>query len=257
MAWLAERSSKRLGEKAVLAYTPVWILCMIAIVWTRWYETFGPHEYIGVGVAMVIPILLLPLLFKEESVPFCSRYIVKANVYIAILSYIGNHFYTHYFYNVLGMRYTGPLAEGIHINSVPLSMFLMTHVYFMSYHVSVSLILRVVRGATTGGNARFIVSSIVIVILALLTAAGETWTISSFPYYTYPDLYSMMTTGSVFYSLFFVVTFPMFFRLDEDSCWSLSRVVLEALAAMMMVLVCADWWRLLVNNTSSIIGQSD
>ena len=251
MAWLAESPSKRFGEKAVLVYTPVWMLCMVAIVWTRWYETFGPHEYIGVGVALVTPILLIPLLFKEKSVPFCSRYIVKANVYIAILSYIGNHFYTHYFYNVLGMRYIGPLAEGIQINRVPLSMFLMTHVYFISYHVLVNPLLRAVSGALPENRVgQFIVSAIVTVVLALLTAAGETWTISSFPYYTYPDYYSMMTTGSVFYSLFFVVTFPMFFRIDEESCWSLGRTVLEALAAMMMVLVCADWWRLLVGNNS-------
>ena len=228
------------------------MLCLAVIVKTRWYEAFGPHDYVGVGVAFVLPLLLLPLLLmpnKEKALPLHRRYIVKANVYIAILSYIGNHFYTHYFYNVLGVRYTGPLAEGVHINRVPLSMFLLTHVYFLTYHILIGPFLRVVRGALDwSATVRCAGMAAVVLLLAVLTAAAETWTISSFPYYTYPDLYSMMTTGSVFYGLFFVVTFPMFFRLDEDpsSPWPLSRVVVEALAAMMLVLLCADWWRLLV-----------
>lgn len=252
MTLLASCPSKRFGEKVVLIYTPLWMLCLAAIVKTRWYEAFGPHDYIGVGVAFLLPILLLPLLLRsEKDLPLHRRYIIKANVYIAILSYIGNHFYTHYFYNVLGMRYTGPLAEGVQINRVPLSMFLMTHVYFLSYHVLVSPLLRVVRSALDwNATAQCVGTAGLVVLLAVFTAAAETWTISSFPFYTYPDLYTMLTTGSVFYGIFFVVTFPMFFRLDEDpsSPWPLSRVVVEALAAMMLVLLCADWWRLLVGS---------
>lgn len=246
----------------VLMYTPIWIVCMVVIVKTRWYESFGPNDYIGVGIALVVPILFLPLLLaskKEKALPFRKRYIVKAHMYIAILSYIGNHFYTHYFYNVLGMRYTGPLAVGIQINSVPVSMFLMTHVYFLSYHVLISPLLRATINALEWNRmAQIIGTAVVVVLIAVTTAAAETWTISSFPYYTYPDFHAMMTVGSVFYSLFFIVTFPMFFRLDEDphTPWSLERVVVNALAAMMLVLLFADWWRLFVGGVHSDTPQS-
>lgn len=252
MAWLATSTSKRYGETAVLIYTPLWMLCLAVIVKTRWYEAFTTHDYIGVGVAFVTPIVLLPLLMatgKERALPIHKRYIVKANVYIAILGYIGNHFYTHYFNNVLGMRYTGPLAEGVQINKVPLSMFLMTHTYFLSYHILIGILLRLVRRVLEWSHvAQLLGTAVAVALLAIGTAAAETWTISSFPYYTYPDYHTMITIGSVFYGLFFVITFPMFHRLDEDHStpWTLGRTAIEALAAMMLVLLCADWWRLLI-----------
>ena len=33
---------------------------------------------------------------------------MQANVWIAIFSYIGNYFWTHYFYKLLGASYTFP-----------------------------------------------------------------------------------------------------------------------------------------------------
>ena len=50
----------------------------------------------------------------------------RANVWVAVQMYVGNHFVTHFFYNVLGMRYTVPVGPWV-INRVPIVMFLMTH----------------------------------------------------------------------------------------------------------------------------------
>lgn len=103
----------------------------VIVLW-RWYEKFNPNDYILVGLGISLPCIVVPLLLpddNERSIPVFKRYIVKANIFIFILGYLGNHFYTHYFYNVLGMKYTGPLApgRGFEINRVPVSMFLFTH----------------------------------------------------------------------------------------------------------------------------------
>lgn len=237
----------------MLCYTPIWIGIMAIIVLGEWYERFSPNDYLLTGLCLSLPCVLVPLVLArndpaEKCIPLFSRYIMKANVFIGILGYLGNHFYTHYFYKVLGMRYTGPLAEGkgLDINRVPLSMYAMTHVYFMSYHILVAPVLRATDTLFAHRNLKLISMVLVVCVVAFLTAFAETLTISRFPYYTYPDFYQMLTKGSVFYGTFFVVTFPWFYRLDEDPTrlWPLSRVVVEALAAMMIVLLCADVWRL-------------
>jgi len=233
----------------------VWILFLTIIVIKRWYEYFNPNDYIFIGLGISLPCIVGPLLLAdkdERRLPLSERYIIKANLFIFIVGYIGNHFFTHYFYDVLGMQYTGPLApgKGLEINGVPLSMFLFTHAYFMTYHVLVTLVLRVARLCLQGCSCWYMHSlfAIIVVVTAFVTAFMETYTISGFPYYTYPDLGSMLTKGSAFYGTFFVVTYPWFYRLDEDpkDLWTLSRVIMEALAAMMVVLLSADFLKLVL-----------
>ena len=75
----------------------------------------------------------------HRDVPLLRRYSLKVQVWIAIFGFIGNYWYTHYFYNVLKAEYT-MLAHDI--NGVPLAMFFGTHFYFCSYHVSANLVQR-------------------------------------------------------------------------------------------------------------------
>jgi len=61
------------------------------------------------GIAMAAPCVALPLLFPgsfDKTLPLRERYWVKASVWIAIFSHIGNYFWTHYFYELLGAEYT-------------------------------------------------------------------------------------------------------------------------------------------------------
>ena len=67
-------------------------------------------------------------------------------------------------------------------------------------------------------------------------ASGNVW---------YVDLGAMLIWGSVFYSLYFVVSFPNIFRMDEEiseARWSLSRTCLEASAAGAISLLLIDLW---------------
>ena len=248
--WAAASSSKAYGEKFMLLYSPVWIGFLAIVVIRKWYEEFRPFDYVLLGLGVSLPCVIAPFIFAgrlEKSTPPLQRYIIKANIFIGIVGYIGNHFNTHYFYNVLGVRYTGPLApgRGWEINRVPVSMYLMTHVYFMTYHVLFTPLLRAVKTSFRYSTSQYIAMGVFVIVAGFLTAFLETLTISGFPYYTYPDFHEMLTKGSVFYGTFFVVTFPWFARLDENplKLWSVGRVVKEALAAMMAVLLCDDAWR--------------
>ena len=65
--------------------------------------------YLAIGLGASLPCLLLPVLLQPQSErqrPFWQRHWVKANVWIAIFSFIGNYFWTHYFYDLLGASYT-------------------------------------------------------------------------------------------------------------------------------------------------------
>ncbi|WZZ82706.1 hypothetical protein YC2023_103278 [Brassica napus] len=61
--------------------------------------------------------------------------------------------------------------------------------------------------------------------------------IGKFPYYEFVDRNAMYRVGCLFYALYFIVSFPMFFRMDEKSSdkWNLSRVAIDALGASMLV----------------------
>jgi hypothetical protein len=65
--------------------------------------------YMTVGLAIALPCVLVPPFLEakaDKDRPISQKYWVKANVWIAIFSFIGNYFWTHYFYKLLGATYT-------------------------------------------------------------------------------------------------------------------------------------------------------
>jgi cycloeucalenol cycloisomerase len=61
----------------------------------------------------------------------------------------------------------------------------------------------------------------------------------------YVDLDRMLRLGSVFYALYFVVSFPNVYRLDEapdQPPWTLGRTVVEASFVAMTSLLLLDLW---------------
>ena len=89
----------------------------------------------------------------------------------------------------------------------------------------------------------------VVFAMGSFTAFMETFTISSVPYYTHADKWHMYTVGSVFYGIYFYVSFPMFLRLDEaQKKWTVSESVIDSLAASMLVTIGLDLWRLAIQD---------
>jgi hypothetical protein len=112
--WLAANPSKRWTEVFFLAYSPFWIAWALGIlVPFKLYDRLDEWGYLAVGLAAALPCFLLPLLVlkpcpSDARLPLLERHWVKANLWIAIFSHIGNYFWTHYFFNLLGAAYTLP-----------------------------------------------------------------------------------------------------------------------------------------------------
>ena len=92
------------------------------------------------------------------------------------------------------------------LNDVPITLYLMTHSYFVFYHALSNMVIRRVRRAVgyAGGGwaAQAVAEALAVFVLAYATAYGETLTISHFPYYTFEDRTRMYTVGSLFYGVY-------------------------------------------------------
>ncbi|KAL5707300.1 cycloeucalenol cycloisomerase [Ranunculus cassubicifolius] len=247
--WFSTNPSKRWGEIFFLLYTPFWLtLCLGIIVPFKLYESFNELEYLLLGLISAVPSFVIPLLVvgkADSSLPLKSRYWVKANLWIVIFSYVGNYFWTHYFFTVLGASYTFPSWK---MNNVPHTTFLLTHVCFQFYHVASNITLRKLRHSIAGlpDSIQWVTEACWILALSYFIAYLETIAISNFPYYEFVDRASMYKVGSLFYAIYFLVSFPMFLRIDEKpgDPWDLPRVAIDALGAAMLVTIILDLWRI-------------
>ncbi|XP_057480221.1 cycloeucalenol cycloisomerase-like isoform X4 [Actinidia eriantha] len=218
--WLAPNPSKKWGELFFLLYTPFWLtLCLGIVVPYKLYESFTELEYLLLGLVSAVPSFLIPMLVVgkvDSSLCWKDRYWVKASIWIIIFSYVGNYFWTHYFFTVLGASYTFPSWK---MNNVPHTTFLLTH---------------------------WVIKAAWILVLSYFIAYLETIAISNFPYYEFVDRASMYKVGSLFYAIYFLVSFPMFVRIDEKpgDPWDLPRVAVDALGAAMLVTIILDLWRI-------------
>eukprot|EP00128_Syssomonas_multiformis_P017391 Colp12_sorted_trinity150504_noHs@740 len=261
--WLATTETKRFGEKIFLLYFPVWVSAVAAVVIFKLYDLFTADYYVYFGLSLAVPCFLLPIIFapaSERALPYFDRYSTKVNVWVAVVTFIMNYFGTHYFYSVIGMRYTVPL-DGIirwELNQVPIVMYLMTHPYFCSYHVLVTPLLRRIAALLPSTLVRRLVLAVVVCVVAYITAFLEAWSISAFPHYWYPDAEAMYKYGSAFYGSMFLITFPMFWRIAEDQKeeWGVLRLIVEGAACSMGSLLLQDFWRLFIGPISPLVAQA-
>ena len=248
--------SKYAYEMFALVYTPLWIACFGAIVVGQLYEDFTATTYNVVCGGLALPLLLQPLLFPsggfqspDQCRPLAQRYATKANIWLAVYSFIGNYWYTHYFYSVLKAEYTMPATR---LNNVPIAMFFATHFYFSTYHVFSNALLRKVVTTYAPSFQRSLLFCGIVFVFSYFTAFMETLTISSFPYYSFEDRDMAYTVGSAFYGIYFIVSFPAFFYFDEeidsvkDSAKKISLwdTVVSSCGYGMMILILLDIVRL-------------
>lgn len=215
---LSENPEKRKGEVFFWQWNVCWLIFFGSIVVSGIYESFDRWSYLYVGLFVSLPPVLLPLFFPrisgEQNTKWYDRYTTKANIWIVTFSFIGNYFWTHYFYKVLGCSY---LMDTHNFNDVPIACYLITVAYFHLYHEASSVLLRKLWRALAkkSPTMQFVLFSIVLAMGCYVTAVMEVATIASFPYYTYPDTKAMFIVGSGFYGIYFIGSFPSFLRVDE------------------------------------------
>ncbi len=260
---------KREFEIYALKYTVIWILIFGVVIVFKLWKQFGAMHYMILCVSLSLPFLLQPILYplpSEIKLPLFERYSFKANLWIAIFSFIGNYWYTHYFYHVLGARYLFPAHR---LNDVPIALYFATHFYFITYHTFSNLILRKIETTYKKSFNRTVLFWFTVFAFSYFTAFMETLTISSFEYYAFTeDKDQVYKVGSAFYGLYFIVSFPLFYRLDKDinsdtgkaiapksiQKYSTFQVIIEVLGTSMAVLMLLDVFRLLLNRELKISG---
>jgi cycloeucalenol cycloisomerase len=129
-------------------------------------------------------------------------------------------------------------------------MYLNAVAFFLVYHTLAVVCMRRVRGLTPGlpTAARRLAWAAIVGATAFFFAWAETRlyvTQAASANVWYVDLPAMLRYGSIFYALYFVVSFPNVYRLDEDPDaprWTLSRTVVEASFVAITSLLLLDLW---------------
>ncbi|CAK9170297.1 unnamed protein product [Ilex paraguariensis] len=262
--WLAENPSKRWGELFFLLYTPFWLtLCLGIVVPYKLYESFTELEYLLLGLISALPAFLIPMLAiakADSSIHWKDRYwpslvpkkpphagslasvfyldvlSVKASLWIIIFSYVGNYFWTHYFFTVLGASYTFPSWK---MNNVPHTTFLLTHVCFLFYHVTSNMTLRRLQHSVADlpDTLQWAFKAAWILALSYFIAYLETLAIANRDeMVSESELVNEEDTSLVLNQM----------RIDETpgDPWDLPRVAIDALGAAMLVTIILDLWRI-------------
>lgn len=234
-----------------------WIPVFAAVVFFRIYESMGKWGYMGVCGGLAAPLLLQPVFYPELTgegrVPFAERHCTKATAWLALYSFLGNYWATHYFYCVLRARYTMDWLPAHQLNGVPICMYFATHFYFSFYHALSNKLLRFFLEKYRDDSWRSAFLALFTLSFAYFTAFLETFSISAFPHYTFENRHQVYTVGSLFYALYLVVSFPMYMRIDEIAggagCapgrrHTLFEACLESLATFMIIMSLLDAVRL-------------
>jgi len=264
--WLSHNPDKAWGEKFFITFVPVFLLYNAGIQKMGWLDV-GTGWHVTQNLLMWLPYcFLLPWWLRRESgVPWSESYWFKFNVYMAVWVFWASYFHTEYFFEVLGLRYRFPEVD-VYFDSalvgpdeataaetfqkVPPGMYSNAIAFFIVYHTLAVICMRRVRTMTLTWSiaAQRVTWAVIVLTTALFFAWAETrlyMTDDAAANVWYIDLPRMLKWGSIFYAMYFVVSFPNVYRLDEnpkEPRWSISRTVIEASFVGIVSLLLLDLW---------------
>lgn len=263
--WFSADPSKAWAERFFLLYSPVWMLVMGIVMMGGLYRRWGDAGFLALGFGLAAPLVLVPLLAPgaaDRDRPLADRFWLKANLWIGVLVWIGSYFGSHYFFDVLGMRYAFPTdveldaaLVGSDRGQVPFFLYPLTQCYFVTYHTVMVVAVRAFASIVAPRRWPVVLA---VPVVAYLVAWAETYFMAIEALgdvFVYLDRPRMLRFGSVFYACYFVVSLPMYYRIDEPSGdeplaarerWTPGRCLLDGLAAGMLVLILLDAWALVL-----------
>ena len=248
-------SPKRHYERFVLWYSPLWIGAVAAVQLTGIMDAWRDPAYLIFGLALALPLILGPLVLgtPDQHLPWWQRHWVRFNVWIGLFTWSGSYFISHIFFQSLGMKYRFPAEWSLEAaiggpdsGRVPFFLYLMTQAYFATYHVVMVRLLRAFRQRFRPG---FLAVCLAVAVIAYVVAFAETFAMANpllARYFEYTDRDFVLTIGSTGYAMLFVVSLPMFERLDEPEPWRLGRTIIDGMAASWLALQLIDVWALVV-----------
>lgn len=270
--WFSKNPDKAWAEKFFLTLVPYWFFYNMLMVQMGWLET-GTFWNIMQNVLMWIPyMVILPWVLRRNSgIPWYESYWFKYNVYLFWFVFLATYFHTEYFFEVLGLRYRfeevtlffdsallGPdEATALEtFQKIPPSMYFNAIVFFAVYHTTAIIVMRRIRSMTDdwqSSGARFVAWCVIVALVAAFWGWGETYMYfvmishgddPSKMNVWYENLDNMLWVGSWFYALYFIVSFPNIFRLDEQpngERWSIPRIFIESSFVCMIILLLVDF----------------
>jgi cycloeucalenol cycloisomerase len=264
--WFSRNPDKAWGEKLFLGFIPVFFAYNALVQGMGWLDA-GNFWHAAQNLGMWLPycVALPAWLRRGSGVPWRESYWFKFNLYMAVWVFYCTYFHTEYFFEVLGLRYRFPEVtlyfdtalvgpdEGTAaatFQKVPIGMYWNAIAFFVVYHTAAVVLMRRVRTSTLGlsATAQRVAWAVIVAVAALFFAWAETRlyiTQAASGNVWYVDLDRMLRIGSFLYALYFVVSFPNVYRLDEDPeapRWSLSRTLIEASFVGMTSLLLIDLW---------------
>lgn len=264
--WLSENDDRAWAEKFYLWYIPVFFL-ISGFTSRSGLSVSGNWSNLLAGFLVWLPYcVLLPLyLRRNHPLPFWRQWWFKFQLYLMVLIFFLTYFGTEYFFDTLGMRYNYPkvswyfdsvllgpdqAAALTEFKRVPIGMYPISVGFFTVYHIGAIVMIRAFRqlGQRLGvRGAGFVLG---VIVAALFWAWLETMLFVSQPkgsFAWYEDLDRQLGIGTIFYAMDFLITFPNVYWLDERAshrAWSLYRVMIEATAMCLLVLLAGDLWSL-------------
>lgn len=270
LRWLAADPGKAWAERFFLLYSPIWIALVAWALLSGAVLTWDDPTYLAFGLVVGAPTVVVPALLHRRvpalaATPWYDSYWFKFGAWIFVFVFVGTYFLTHYFFDVLGMRYTfptrwngGAALVGRARPPIPLFMYPLTQAYFVTYHVVMLVLLRRARALLglppvgvrdlsprTWPWARRVALALVTLALAYAVAYAETLFMAIdaiAPYFGYADKARMLRYGSLFYACYFLVSLPILARLDEPAGerTPLGRVILSSAGAGLIVMLILD-----------------
>ncbi|MAG31326.1 MAG: hypothetical protein CL908_10615 [Deltaproteobacteria bacterium] len=264
--WFSSNPDKAWGEKFFLTFVPVFFVYNGVVQSTGWLDA-GDFWHVAQNLLMWVPycVLLPAWLRRHSGVSWRESYWFKFNLYMFVFVFFVTYFHTEYFFDILGLRYrfddvtlyfdsalVGPdeATAATEYKKVPPGMYLNAVAFFVVYHSMAIVCMRRVRAMTLRWSrpAQRIGWIVIVALTALFFAWAETRlyiTQAASGNVWYVDLGAMLKWGSVFYSMYFIVSFPSLFRMDEtisEPRWTASRCVIEASAAAILSMLLLDLW---------------
>lgn len=262
--WFSRNPDKAWAEKFFLGFIPVFLVYNGVVQRMGWLDA-GNFWHVAQNLLMWVPYcLVLPAWLRRGSgVSWRDSYWLKFNLYMFVYVFFATYFHTEYFFSVLGIRYRFPHVSlyfdsallgpdektaQAHFEKVPLGMYFNAVAFFIIYHTASVVCMRRIRTLTLGASAplRHLLWVATVAATAYFFAWAETFLYVNSAAQAnvwYIDRPRMLSLGSVCYALYFIVSFPNVFRMDEGERgerWSLSRCVIEACAVSMIVLLLLD-----------------
>jgi len=251
----SENPGKRAAERWYLIYTPIWgglsglvMTTEIGVHWSQ--QSWGDVAFFLHGFVIWMGLLAGGYLFRapeDAGRPWYRLYHTKFQIWMFLFAFLGNYF-TEYFYEVLHMQYG--FETTWNVNDVPFFLYMVTVAYFSTYGTLINLFRRFTVSQVPPSAPAWMRKGAYLpacfVVAGLETALNANpWMASLF---CYDDMSFMLWFGTLMYGMWFVVTAPLWFPIDEEPGVDtpLRSVWLSALAAFMLVIIVNEGIRSLV-----------